>query len=182
MKIELHNLSNNDHRELSKRIDELKNVIRVTYRANIYIIDSIDNIFKWATLTSMDLSNEKRTVIIGSSEITDVLRSMVISDYCLYLNINKSPVDIVIEIAKFLASNSVKNSHPIRESIVLSETEAKTIYDFYTGVESFSKKKQNIKYRIMKKIDIKNSFQLFIWWNLIEMLPTGILRKKILIK
>lgn len=182
MKIILHNLSNNDHSELSKSIDELKNVIRVSYRANIYIIDSIDNIFKWAELTSMDLFNEKRTVIIASPEIIDVLNNMLINDCYLYVNINKSPEDIVMEIARFLSCNIVKDKQSIRELIVLSETEAKTIYDFYTGGKTFSKKKQNIKYRIMKKIDVKNSFQLFIWWNLMDLFPTGTLKKKVYIK
>lgn len=182
MKIILHNLSNNDHSKLTKRVDELKNVIRVSYRANIYIIDSIDNIFEWATLTSMDLFNEKRTVIIASPEIIDVLNNMLISDYYLYVNINNSPENIVIEIAKFLSCNIARDNHSKRESIVLSETEAETMYDFYTRGKAFSKKRQNIKYRIMKKIDVKNSFQFFIWWNLMELLPTGTLKKRVCIK
>lgn len=182
MKIMLYNLSTNDHHELYEAIDKLKKVIRISYRADIYIIDSIGDIFRWAALTATDSPFGKRTVMIGTSDITEILSNMLIGENYLFIKIDKPVEVITIETAKFLSCDLIKQKPSMAEQIVLSKKEAEVIYELHAGHKTPTKKDQNIKYRIMKKINAKNFFQLFIWRSLIDILPANLLKIKILIK
>lgn len=183
MKIVLHVLSNNDHTTLSKKINELKNMIRVNYRAEIYIVDSINDLLHWANLTSSSLTGEgKRTVIITKPEFIEVLDNLLISDSYLFINNDMESDDIVIECARFLSSSLLIRKKTEKGCIFLSKKEAKAIYDFYTENKATTKNKQNEKYRIMKKLNLRGFFQFFIWWRLTDILPHTKLKNTIIIK
>ena len=182
MRIVISNYSKNDRFFLLKSINELKKIIRVNYRAEINIIDSLDNIIQWAGYTTLDSPEGKRTIIIASQEIIEALNITLMHRSIIYINIEDKVEDIVISIAKFLSCNILERGSTHKEVITLSEREAETIYEMYTQNAKLTKNKQNIKYRIMKKLNVRNHFQLFIWWKLTDLMPQSQLKNIVLIK
>lgn len=182
MRIIVHNFSKNNRSLLLNSIDELKRIIRVNYRAEINIIDSVDNIFYWASSTALDMPEGKKTIIVAPKRIIDALNNTLISRSLLYVEMEKKTEDVVIEIAKFLSCKHVDQRDVCRETILFSEKEAETIYEVYTQGAKLIKNKQNIKYRVMRKLNIQSHFQLFVWWGLTDILPKSQLKNRIMIK
>lgn len=181
MKIVFNNLSLKRHELLVQGINNLKSMIRVDYRAEINIIDSLDKLIYWATISSLDKHKEKKTVIVATPKIITVLNATLKKDSLIIIDISKPPEDIVIDIAKFLSCNVENNS--TEEKLFISEKEAETIFSLYVECNyGLTKLQQNIKYRLMRKLSLTSCLQLFVWWKLTDMFPRKMLKTEVLIK
>lgn len=182
MKIVLNSFSHSEREELTQEINALKKLFRINYRAEINIVDGMDKLIQWATLSAQEEHNNKRTVIITTPEIITMLNNVIIKDATILIDINKPPEEIASDIARFLACSINSNLSDKKQTLILSEKEAETIYELYTNCCKLTKAQQNIKYRVMRKLKVTNFYQLFIWWMLTDLLPPKKLKSDIRIK
>lgn len=167
---------------MQKSINELQKIIRISYRAEINIIDSVHNILRWAEQTTLDVPQDKRTIIIAPQGIIDALNNTLLSKSIMYIDVNKKAEDISIIAARFLSCRALESIDEEKEVITLSLKEAEVLYGLYIENSKLTKNNQNTKYRIMKKLNLQNHFQLFIWWMLTDLMPQSQLKNKILVK